>query len=70
MKEKKKADNAKDEERTTRGLVLISNIPEFTIKFNNIARKHNFTVANKATNKVRDLASNAKTPLGDKNRPL
>jgi hypothetical protein len=68
MKEKeKKADDTEEEEKTTRGLVLIPNIPEFTTKFNNIARKHNFTVANKATNKVRDLASNAKTPLGDKN---
>ena len=64
MKEKKrKADDTEEEEKTTRGLVLIPNIPEFTTKFNNIARKHNFTVANKATNKVRDLASNAKTPL-------
>jgi len=43
------------------------NIPEFTTKFNNIARKHRFAVANKTTNKIKDLTSNAKTPLGDKN---
>ena len=42
-----------------RGLVLIPNISEFSTKFNNIAKKHNFTVANKVKNKVRDLASNA-----------
>ncbi len=56
-----------EEEETCRGMVLMPNIPEFTTKFNNIARKHKFKTANKANNKVRDLTSNAKTPLGDKN---
>ena len=55
-----------DEEPTTRGTVLMPNIPEFTSKFNSIARRHNFKVANKTTNNVRDLTSNAETPLGDK----
>ena len=41
-----------DEEPTTRGTVLMPNIPEFTSKFNSIARRHNFKVANKTTNKV------------------
>ena len=43
------------------------NIPGFTRQFNKIAREHKFKVANKAENKVRDLISSAKTPLGDKN---
>ena len=43
------------------------NIPKFTRKFNKIAREHKFVVANKAENKVRDLISSAKTPLGGKN---
>ena len=56
-----------EEEETYRGVVLMPNIPQFTNKFNNIARKHKFRVANKTTNKVRELTSNAKTPLGKKN---
>ena len=68
MKERHRSDeNDEMEEPTIRGVALMPNIPEFTTKFNNIARKHRFTVANKTTNKVRDLTSNAKTPLGDKN---
>ena len=39
----------------------------FTEKFNKIARKHKFRIANKAENKIRDLVLSAKTPLGDKN---
>ena len=66
MKEKEMT-NEETEEPTTRGVVQIPNIPQFTSKFNNIARKHRFTMANRTTNKVRDLTSNAKTPLGDKN---
>ena len=31
-----------------------------------IARHHKFTVANKAENKVRDLTTSARTPLGDR----
>jgi hypothetical protein len=56
-----------EEEEQNRGLAMIPNIPELTKKFNNIAKKHNFKTANKTENKVRDLASKAKTPLGDKN---
>ena len=66
MKERERTDEA-NEEPETRGIVQIPNIPQFTTKFKNIARKHHFTMANKSTNKVRDLTSNAKTPLGDKN---
>ena len=51
----------------TRGIVVMPNIPRFTRKFNKIAREHKFRVANKAENKVRDLISSAKTPLGGKN---
>ena len=66
MKERERTDE-ENEEPETRGIVQIPNIPQFTTKFKNIARKHHFTMANKSTNKVRDLTSNAKTPLGDKN---
>ena len=43
------------------------NIPNFTPQFNRIARRHRFNVANKTENRVKDLVSKAKTPLGDKN---
>ena len=43
------------------------NIPNFTSQFNRIARRHRFNVANKTENRVKDLVSKAKTPLGDKN---
>ena len=39
----------------------------FTPQFNKIARNHGFQVANKTECRVKDLASKAKTPLGDKN---
>ena len=65
MKEKKST-SIETEEETTQGIVLMPNIPKFTSKFNKIAQKHNFKVANKTTNKVRDLTSKARTPLGDK----
>ena len=42
-------------------------IPNFTVSFNKLARKHGFRVANETENRVRDLISNAKTPLGKKN---
>ena len=54
-----------EEDNGTR--VVMPNIPGFTRKFNKIARDHRFKVANKAENKVRDLTTSAKTPLGDKN---
>ena len=56
-----------EEDNGTRGIVVMPNIPRFTRKFNKIARDHRFKVANKAENKVRDLTTSAKTPLGDKN---
>ena len=54
----------------TRGIVVMTNIPGFTKQFNKIAREHKFMVANKADNKIRDLVSSAKTPLGGKNTNL
>jgi len=45
----------------------MENIPGFTPAFNKIARKHGFKVANKTQNRVKDLISNAKTPLEGKN---
>ena len=45
----------------------MQNIPDFTLQFNRIARKHGFKVANKTEQRVKDLIANAKTPLGKKN---
>ena len=45
----------------------MESIPGFTPQFNKIARKHGFRVVNKTENMVKDLMSNAKTPLRDKN---
>jgi len=57
----------REEEETTRGVVVMPNIPAFTPQFNRIARQHGFRVANKTENRVKDLINKAKTPLGDKN---
>ena len=65
MKEKVRNER-EDNEEQSRGIVVMENIPKFTDQFNKIARKHGFKVANKTNNKVKDLISNAKTPLGDK----
>ena len=65
MQEKQKPE--KKEVEQLRGIVVMQNIPGFTQKFNKIAKKHGFQVANNAENKVRDLISSAKTPLGGKN---
>ena len=60
-------DKASREEEENRGVVVMPNIPNFTPQFNRIARRHRFNVANKTEDKVKDLVSKAKTPLGDKN---
>ena len=69
MKERPKK-TTEEEEQPTRGIVLMPNIPHFTEKFNKIARRHRFKTANKTDNKVRDLTSKAKTPLGKKNNKI
>ena len=61
----KRRDNTDNE--TERGIIVMPNIPNFTCQYNKIARKHGFRVANKTENRVRDLITNAKTPLGKKN---
>ena len=68
LKEKtpRREDN-EEEESTNRGIVSMPNIPTFSNRFNSIARRHRFQVANKADFKVRDLTTKVKTPLGDKN---
>ena len=66
MQPKQKRTKNKDEEKADRGIVVLQNIPNFTPEFNKIARKHGFRVVNKTGNRVRDLTSKAKTPLGDK----
>ena len=69
MKERQQR-TKEDDEQETRGIVLMPNIPNFTEKFNRIARRHKFKVANKTNNKVKDLASKAKAPLGKKNNQI
>ena len=69
MKEREKVatqDSEKKEDENNRGMVSIPNVPKFTSSFNKIARQHGFRVVSKADNKVKDLKSKAKTPLGDK----
>ena len=58
--EKKDSKPTNNEEKITRGIVSIPNIPNFTQTFNKIASQHNFKVATKAENKVRDLSWKAK----------
>ena len=71
MKERRRTETTEAEttenEQPPRGIVVIQNIPNVTPQFNKIAREHGFKVANKSGRRVRDLTSNAKTPLGDKN---
>ena len=59
-----------EEEESIRRIGVMPNIPGFTPKFNQIARRHRFKVANKTDTRVKDLITNAKTPLGDKNSRL
>ena len=63
----KENDNRNNEKEAARGIVIMPNIPGFTPQFNRIARRHGFKVANKTEKRVKDLTTNAKTPLGDKN---
>ena len=65
MKEKT-TNGAEDEAKEERGIVVMENIPGFTEKYYKIVRKYGFKAANKTTNRVKDLISNVKTPLGDK----
>ena len=67
MKEKRKEKTEEKEEETMRGMVTMQNIPGFTPQFDKIARKHGFKTTNKTEKKVKDLVTNTKTPLGEKN---
>ena len=67
MKGKQKNKTEEKEDESTRGIVVMQNIPGFTPQFNKIARKHRFKVANKTEKRVKYLIMNAKTSLGDKN---
>ena len=56
MRTKRSSDETttvEEEEETCRGMVLMPNIPEFTTKFNNIARKHKFKTANRERSDVK-----------------
>ena len=67
MKEHPKNNTNEKEQESLRGIVVMPNIPNFTPQFNKIAKKHGFRVANKTEHRVKDLTTNAKTPLGKKN---
>ena len=67
MKENPRCNINDKEQENVRGIVVMPNIPNFTPQFNKIARKHGFRVANKTEQRVKDLTTNAKTPLGNKN---
>ena len=54
MKEKQRTDeNEETEEPTIFGVALMPKIPGFTTKFNKIARKNRFRVANKTINTIK-----------------
>lgn len=53
-------------EEPGRGIVVMPHIHGFSQRYNKIARKHGFKVANKTEKRVKDLIGNAKTPLGNK----
>ena len=61
-----RAKTEEEGEEQIRGIVVMPNIPGFTQKYNKIARKHNFRVANNTEKRVKDLISNANNPLGGK----
>ena len=67
MKHKERNPTDKEQEKASRGIVIMQNVPGFTQEFNKIARQHKFRVADKTENRVKDLIANAKTPLGNKN---
>ena len=67
MTERVRETTENDTEQTSRGIVVIQNIPNITPQFNKIAREHGFKVANKSGTRIKDLITKAKTPLGDKN---
>ena len=54
------------QEDKERGIVVMPNIDGFSQKYNRIARRHGFKVANITERRVRDLVGSAKTPLGNK----
>ena len=60
--------NEDEEEEEIRGIVSIPTIPSITRAYSRIAKKHNFRTTTRAENKIKDLATKAKSPLGDKNK--
>ena len=64
MESKERNPMENEQEKISRGIVIMQNAPGFTQEFNRIARQHGFTVTNKTENRVKDLIANAKTPLG------
>ena len=69
MKERRER-TTENEEKEVRGIVSMPNIPNFTNRFNRIARRHKFKTTNKTNNRIKNLASKAKTPLREKNNRI
>ena len=65
-RDRRTRDNKDDEEEEIRGIVSIPNIPNITRAYSRIAKQHKFRTTTRADNKIKDLASKAKTPLRDK----
>ena len=70
IKENHPVQRNNQDEQKNRGIVSIPNIPSFTRAFSRIAKQHNFRTSTKAENKVKDISTKAKTPLGDKNKNI
>ena len=70
MEERQTTGNEEEEKEETksRGIVSIPHIPSFTRTFSRIAKQHKFRTTTRAENKVRDITSKARTPLGEKNK--
>ena len=69
MKERETT-TSNEEEEIFRGIVSIPHITKFTQEFNKIAKQHKFRATSKASNKVKDITSKVKTPLGEKNSDI
>ena len=64
MKEKEKA---KEQEKEQRGVITLPNIPRVMPDFTRVAKQHGFRVANDTNREARNLSTNAKTTLKEKN---
>ena len=61
---KRKSEEHQEEQR---GVITLLNTPGFIPQFTRVERQHGFRVANNTEKNVRDLSTNAKTPLKERN---